>query len=102
MFLLLKRTTVNAASATIIAVHTDLVPNSSLEIDKITVLLLGPIFLTDDLVEKSQTLDNPRFTVEVQSYNGTYINLRVVETLDPDNTAATGVLSITVIPSVAD
>lgn len=108
---------VNAATAAILAAQEDLIPNSTLEADKITVLLLGPIFVTDDLVEKAQALVDPRFTVEILTYDGTYINasgvailagtagtisFRVVETLDSTNVTSTGVLSITVFPSIPD
>jgi len=78
-------------------------------------LLLGPNFVTDDLVEKAQDLVDPRFTVEVFTYDGTYIyasgiailagtagtiGFRVVDILDPANIETTGVLSITVFPSI--
>ncbi len=102
---------VNAATAAILAAQDDLVPISSLEAAKITVLMLGPIFVTDNLVTKAQALVDSRFTVVILSSDGTYINssgvailagtagtisFTVYETLHPMNTSTTGVLSITV------
>jgi len=71
--------------------------------------------VTDDLVEKAKNLVDPRFTVEVFTYDGTYIyasgiailagtagtiGFRVVDIIDPTNIATTSVLSITVFPNI--